>query len=75
MARVSSCRRVMSTMVSPSVVRVPSVFSVAVNEGPMVLPTLAELGFLEKLTFLQAGGLGKYNSKALLVNFTPCLLY
>ena len=34
----------------------------------------AELGFLEKLTFLQAGGLGRYSSEALLVNFTALLV-
>uniref|UniRef100_A0A0D9XL98 Cytochrome b561 domain-containing protein n=1 Tax=Leersia perrieri TaxID=77586 RepID=A0A0D9XL98_9ORYZ len=34
----------------------------------------AELGFLEKLTFLQAGGLGKYSSEALVVNFTALLV-
>jgi hypothetical protein len=30
--------------------------------------------FLEKLTFLQAGGLGRYSSKALLVNLTALLI-
>ncbi|XP_002510795.2 transmembrane ascorbate ferrireductase 1 [Ricinus communis] len=30
----------------------------------------AALGFLEKLTFLESGGLAKYGSEALLVNFT-----
>jgi cytochrome b-561 len=34
----------------------------------------AELGFLEKLTFLQVGGLGRYSSEALLVNFTALLV-
>ncbi|KAG8084208.1 hypothetical protein GUJ93_ZPchr0010g10833 [Zizania palustris] len=34
----------------------------------------AELGFLEKLTFLQAAGLGKYSSEALLVNFTALVV-
>ncbi|BAF26916.1 probable ascorbate-specific transmembrane electron transporter 1 [Oryza sativa Japonica Group] len=34
----------------------------------------AELGFLEKLTFLEAGGLGRYSSEALLVNFTAVLV-
>ncbi|VAH16929.1 unnamed protein product [Triticum turgidum subsp. durum] len=34
----------------------------------------AELGFLEKLTFLQATGLGKYSSEALLVNFTALVV-
>ncbi|KAF0928850.1 hypothetical protein E2562_010708 [Oryza meyeriana var. granulata] len=34
----------------------------------------AELGFLEKLTFLQAGGLGKYSSEALLINFMALLV-
>ena len=30
----------------------------------------AELGFLEKLTFLESSGLAKYGAEALLVNFT-----
>lgn len=30
----------------------------------------AELGFLEKLTFLESSGLYKYGSEAMLVNFT-----
>lgn len=30
----------------------------------------ATLGFLEKLTFLEAAGLAKYGSEAFLVNFT-----
>ncbi|GJN19817.1 hypothetical protein PR202_gb07127 [Eleusine coracana subsp. coracana] len=34
----------------------------------------AELGFLEKLTFLQAGGLGRYSTEALLVNFIALLV-
>jgi cytochrome b-561 len=34
----------------------------------------AELGFLEKLTFLQAAGLGRYSSEALLVNFTALVV-
>jgi cytochrome b-561 len=34
----------------------------------------AELGFLEKLTFLQAAGLGRYSSEALLVNVTALLI-
>ncbi|RLN19413.1 hypothetical protein C2845_PM02G10100 [Panicum miliaceum] len=34
----------------------------------------AELGFLEKLTFLQAAGLGRYSAEALLVNFTALLV-
>ncbi|TVU01853.1 hypothetical protein EJB05_52667 [Eragrostis curvula] len=34
----------------------------------------AELGFLEKLSFLQAGGLGRYSSEAMLVNFTALLV-
>ncbi|KAM0930596.1 hypothetical protein ACQ4PT_000857 [Festuca glaucescens] len=34
----------------------------------------AELGFLEKLTFLQTAGLGRYSSEALLVNFTALVV-
>ncbi|XP_020594702.1 ascorbate-specific transmembrane electron transporter 2-like, partial [Phalaenopsis equestris] len=34
----------------------------------------AELGFLEKLTFLQNGGLAKYGSEAFLVNFTALVV-
>ncbi|KAK8951146.1 putative ascorbate-specific transmembrane electron transporter 2 [Platanthera zijinensis] len=34
----------------------------------------AELGFLEKLTFLQSGGLAKYGSEAFLVNFTALVV-
>jgi cytochrome b-561 len=34
----------------------------------------AELGFLEKLTFLQSGGLDKYGAEALLVNFTALVV-
>jgi len=34
----------------------------------------AELGFLEKLTFLHAAGLGRYSSEALLVNFTALVV-
>lgn len=33
----------------------------------------AALGFLEKLTFLENGGLAKYGSEALLVNFTAVI--
>lgn len=40
-----------------------------------ILALLAsELGFLEKLTFLQAAGLGRYSSEALLVNFTALVI-
>lgn len=31
------------------------------------------LGFLEKLTFLESSGLGKYGSEAFLVNFTAII--
>lgn len=34
----------------------------------------AELGFLEKLTFLQNSGLAKYGSEAFLVNFTSLVV-
>ncbi|KAK1308536.1 putative ascorbate-specific transmembrane electron transporter 1 [Acorus calamus] len=34
----------------------------------------AELGFLEKLTFLQSSGLDKYGSEAFLVNFTALVV-
>lgn len=34
----------------------------------------AELGFLEKLTFLENSGLGKYGSEAFLVNFTALVV-
>ncbi|PKA53915.1 putative ascorbate-specific transmembrane electron transporter 1 [Apostasia shenzhenica] len=34
----------------------------------------AELGFLEKLTFLQNGGLAKYGTEAFLVNFTALVV-
>ena len=34
----------------------------------------AELGFLEKLTFLQSSGLDKYGPEALLVNFTALVV-
>nr|CAB3499210.1 unnamed protein product [Digitaria exilis] len=34
----------------------------------------SRVGFLEKLTFLQASGLGRYSSEALLVNFTALLV-
>ncbi|CAL9163686.1 unnamed protein product [Musa hybrid cultivar] len=34
----------------------------------------AELGFLEKLTFLESSGLYKYSSEAFLVNFTALIL-
>ncbi|KAK3144145.1 hypothetical protein QOZ80_4AG0309320 [Eleusine coracana subsp. coracana] len=34
----------------------------------------AELGFLEKLTFLQSGGLDKYGAEAFLVNFTALVV-
>ncbi|KAG0493712.1 hypothetical protein HPP92_004706 [Vanilla planifolia] len=34
----------------------------------------AQLGFLEKLTFLQNGGLAKYGSEAFLVNFTALVV-
>ena len=45
------------------------------SRGTFALALLAaELGFLEKLTFLQAGGLGRYSSEALLVNFTALLV-
>jgi len=34
----------------------------------------AELGFLEKLTFLETGGLDKYGAEAFLVNFTALVV-
>ncbi|CAN6279346.1 unnamed protein product [Urochloa humidicola] len=34
----------------------------------------AELGFLEKLTFLESGGLDKYGTEAFLVNFTALVV-
>jgi cytochrome b-561 len=34
----------------------------------------AELGFLEKLTFLESGGLDKYGAEAFLVNFTALVV-
>jgi cytochrome b-561 len=34
----------------------------------------AELGFLEKLTFLQSSGLDKYGAEAFLVNFTALIV-
>ncbi|KAJ6804609.1 putative ascorbate-specific transmembrane electron transporter 1 [Iris pallida] len=34
----------------------------------------AELGFLEKLTFLQSSGLAKYGTEAFLVNFTALVV-
>lgn len=34
----------------------------------------AELGFLEKLTFLESAGLGKHSSEAFLVNFTAIVV-
>lgn len=34
----------------------------------------AELGFLEKLTFLEGSGLDKYGSEAFLVNFTALIV-
>lgn len=33
-----------------------------------------ELGFLEKLTFLQSSGLDKYGAEAFLVNFTALIV-
>lgn len=36
--------------------------------------TAAELGFLEKLTFLENSGLAKYGSEAFLVNFTALVV-
>lgn len=33
----------------------------------------AALGFLEKLTFLESGGLAKYGAEALMVNFTAII--
>jgi cytochrome b-561 len=34
----------------------------------------AELGFLEKLTFLESSGLDKYGTEAFLVNFTALVV-
>lgn len=34
----------------------------------------SELGFLEKLTFLQSAGLDKYGTEAFLVNFTALIV-
>lgn len=34
----------------------------------------AELGFLEKLTFLETGGVEKYGTEAFLVNFTALIV-
>jgi cytochrome b-561 len=34
----------------------------------------AELGFLEKLTFLRSGGRDKYGAEAFLVNFTALVV-
>uniref|UniRef100_A0A0D9VIT8 Cytochrome b561 domain-containing protein n=1 Tax=Leersia perrieri TaxID=77586 RepID=A0A0D9VIT8_9ORYZ len=44
--------------------------------SPNVRKTLAtaELGFLEKLTFLQSSGLDKYGTEAFLVNFTALVV-
>ncbi|RWV94109.1 hypothetical protein GW17_00043391 [Ensete ventricosum] len=48
-------------------------FIIIGSEGKSAVAT-AELGFLEKLTFLESSGLYKYSSEAFLVNFTALIV-